>query len=140
MIKQTVLTTGDKALGLGDAFILTPTLIGLAKKYNVRHIATNQSYNILKYIENDSDLKMFNMDKQGHFYDNDAKDIFNLVYWDYHNKLRGFGCHAINACRKIANLEPFNDILPEINIPKEIDQKTKEFIDSLEKPVVVTQP
>ena len=140
MIKETVLTTGDKALGLGDAFILAPTLVGLAKKYNVRHIATNQSHKILKHIGNNNGLKIFDMNSQGHFYDNDAREVFNLVYWDYHNKLRGFNCHALNACRQIAKLEPFNDVLPEIPIPEDIDKKTKEFIDGLEKPVVVIAP
>ena len=140
MIRHTVLTSGDKALGLGDGFFLVPTLLDLSKKYYVRHIATNQSFNILKFIRSDPYLKIYNMDEQGHYYDNDHIKTYNLTYWDYFNTLRGFDCHAINAIRKIAELPPYDDILPDIQLSKEVEDNVSIIFDKLKKPIVITQP
>lgn len=137
-MKYTVLTSGDKALGLGDGFILAPTLIDLAKKYNVKHIGTNQSYNILKFIKV-PDLEIFNMDTQGYFYNNDHIKTYNLTYWDYYNSLRNFGCHAINATRKIAGLDLYDGILPDIPISEDIESAVIKLYKSLKRPIVISQ-
>jgi ADP-heptose:LPS heptosyltransferase len=137
--KEIVLCSGDDALGIGDGFILAPTLLGLADKYQVRHIANNQSYPILKKFEN-KNLKIYNLNEQGHFYTNDHVNAYNLVYWRIKNSLRGFGCHAINLTRKIADLPPYTDILPEISIDPRIEKQVSTFINTLKRPIIVTQP
>jgi ADP-heptose:LPS heptosyltransferase len=137
--KDIVLTSGENAMGIGDGFILAPTLLELAKKYQIRHMASQQSYQILKKIENEN-LKIYNLNEQGHFYTNDHINSYNLIYWQVKNSLRGFDCHAINLTRKIANLSPYTDILPRIPIDTKIEKQVLNFLSSLKKPVVVTQP
>lgn len=139
-MKYTILTSGDKALGLGDGFMLAPTLIDLAKEYIVRHISTNQAYNILKFIKSSPDLEIFNMDQQGYFYDNDHIKTYNLIYWEYFNTLRDFGCHAINAVRKIADLPTYDNILPDIPISKSVEEETIKLYSNLKRPIVIVQP
>lgn len=138
-IKPTILTSGDRALGLGDAFILAPTLIELSKKYKVRHIATNNSYNVLKLLIND-DLQIFNMDQQGHLYQNDHLRAINLVYWESRNTLRNFGESAINTTRRLADLPPYSGILPDIPLDVEIENSVKELYSNFNGPIVVQQP
>lgn len=137
--KDIVLTSGDNALGIGDGFILAPTLLGLADKYKVRHIASNQSYQILKRIES-KNLKVFNLNEQGHFYTNDYVNSYNLIYWQVKNSLRGFGCHAINLTRKYADLPPYTDILPKIPIDPIVEKQVKNYVSDFKGPVIVTQP
>jgi len=137
--KEIILTSGDDALGIGDGFILAPTLLGLAEKYQVRHMASNQSYSVLKKIEN-KNLKIFNLNEQGHFYKNDHINAYNLVYWRMRNSLRGYGCHAINLTRKIAELPPYTDILPKIPINQRTEKLILNYLNSLKRPIIVTQP
>lgn len=139
-IKPTILTSGDRALGLGDAFILAPTLLELSKTYNVRHIATNNSYNVLKLLDNGQDLKIFNMDSQGHFYQNDHIRCINLIYWEVRNTLRKFGESAINTTRRLAGLLPYCDILPDIPLDSKIEDSVKELYSHFKGPIVVQQP
>jgi len=140
-VKPRILTSGDKALGLGDAFILTPTLLDLSKNYDVVHIATHQSYNILKYLNNGNSLKILNMDQQGYFYNNDHQRAINLIYWEVRNTLRQFGNHSINVTRQIAGLPIICDsTLPEFPIPEEVDIAVQELFSEFKHPIVVTQP
>ena len=139
-VKPTVITSGDRALGLGDSFILAPALIELSQKYNVRHIATNNSYSVLKHINNGKDLMIFNMDQQGHLYQNDHIKALDLVYWEVRNSLRKLGCHALNVVRELAGLDPHKGLLPIIPIPEKIDESVKEIFSEFKRPIVVTQP
>jgi len=140
-MKHTVLTIGDKALGLGDGFILYSTIYDLAKKYNVRHIGTPQCYNILKYLHNNGDVKIFNMDTQGHYYVNDHLRAYNLTYWDTFGGLCNFGEHALNLTRRCAELEPLiNKPLPDIPINEKVETAVKKFLSNFKGPIIVTQP
>jgi len=138
-MKQRILTSGDRALGLGDGFILAPTLVDLSKKYIVHHIASNSSYNILKHFESDS-LKIFNMDTQGHFYHNDHIESYDLVYWEVKNRLRNLGKSAVNVVRELGKLPPCNSPLPDIPIAKDVEDNIIKFMSKLKGPIVVTQP
>jgi hypothetical protein len=138
--KTNVLCTASTAMGIGDGVMLIPTILELGKKYNVRIISTEPSYNILKTIENPPSIKCFNMNTQGHFYTNDFQHSFNLIYWDVFNRLRQYGHHSINMIRKCADLEPFVGELPSIPLPLEIEEKTKLFLQHLPKPVIITHP
>jgi ADP-heptose:LPS heptosyltransferase len=137
--KDVILTSGENAMGIGDGFILAPTLLGLAEKYQVRHMASNQSYQILKRIEN-KNLKIYNLNEQGHFYTNDHVTSYNLIYWQVKNSLRGYGCHAINLTRKIADLPPYTDVLPKISIDKTIQKQVMNYLYDFKRPLIVTQP
>ena len=139
-VKPTVITSGDKALGLGDAFMLAPALIELSKKYNVRHIATNNSYNILKYINNGKDRMILNMDQQGHLYKNDHIKALDLVYWEVKNSLRSLGSHALNVVRDLAGLDPHVGELPEIPIPEKVENSVKDVYAEFKRPIVIVQP
>ncbi len=139
-VKPNVITSGDRALGLGDAFILAPALIELSKNYNVRHLCTNNSYNILKFIDNKKDIKIFNMDQQGHAFTNDHIKSFDLIYWEVENSLRNFGCHAINVVMKLAGLPKYNKVLPEIPIPKNVDDAVKKLFSEFKRPIIFNQP
>jgi len=140
-MKATVLTIGDKALGFGDGFILYPTLLGLSEKYNVRHIGTPQCCTILRQLDNGKDVKIFNMDTQGQFYTIDHLNVYNLTYWDVAAKLCGFGEHALNATRRIAELEPYaGRPLPDFHIDPKDDAEMKSFLSKLKGPIIVTQP
>ncbi len=139
-VKPTVITSGDRALGLGDAFILAPALIELSKKYNVRHISTNNSYNILKFLNNGKDLVILNMDQQGHLFQNDHIKAFDLVYWEVRNSLRSLGGHALNVVRELAGLGPHEGELPEIKISEKIENDVKEVYAEFKRPIIVQQP
>lgn len=143
-IKPNVICLADKAMGLGDGCMLLSALIDLSKEYNVRCLCSNQSHTIAKTINNDDDIKVMNMNDQGKFYTNDYKKSLNLIYWDVWNSLRQMPHQAINMIRKCAGLpiitKEMNYILPEIPIPARIDAQMHRFINSLPKPVIITQP
>lgn len=140
-MNHTILTIGDRALGLGDGFILSPTILGLSSTNNVRHIGTQQCYTILKRFHNDSNIKIFNMDNQGHYFTPDHSKTYNLTYWDVFGGLCNFGEHALNLTRRIANLKPLHgEPLPDIPIPKEIDNEMKSFLSQFRGPIIVTAP
>ena len=137
--KDIILTSGDNALGIGDGFILAPTLLELAKTYQVRHMASNQSYEILKRLGSEN-LRIYNLNEQGHFYTNDHVNAYNLIYWQVKNSLRGYGCHAINLTRKIADLPPYKNVLPQIPIDPKIEEQVINYLSDFKRPIVVTQP
>lgn len=140
-MKPTVLTIGDKALGLGDGFILYPTLVGLSDKYNVRHIGTPQCYSILKSLHDGKNINVFNMDTQGHFFTVDHLHAYNLTYWDVRGTLCGFGEHALNVTRRCADLDPYKGLpLPDVNLDPKIDAEMKKFLSNFKAPIIVTQP
>jgi len=133
----------DKAIGLGDGVMSIPTVLQLSKTNETRVIASPPSYQILIAYADGLRLKVYDMNEQGYFYKNDhfAKDSLNLIYWDVFNSLRNFGCHAINAMRYCANLDPIDhEILPHIPIMTEIEDKVMNFVKCLPKPIIITQP
>jgi len=140
-MKYTILTIGDKALGLGDGFILYPTILGLSKLYNVRHIGTPQSGSILKQLDDGNSVKIFNMDSQGQFYTRDHLKVYNLTYWDIRGGLCNFGEHALNVTRRIADLEPYSGTpLPDIKIDSKIEDDMKEVLSKFKSPLIVVNP
>jgi|GEM_PF-4174253 len=140
-MRYTILTIGDKALGLGDGFILYPTILELSEMFDVKHIGTPQSFNILKKLHNDDTIKVFNMDTQGHYYHVDHLRVFNLTYWDVRGTLCNFGEHALNATRRIAELEPYHGKpLPDVPIDSTVEIETKAFLSNFKGPIIVNQP
>lgn len=142
--KPTVLCTADRAMGLGDGVMMLSVIKDLSEKYNVKVICSEQSYNVVKLLNNGKDIQVFNMNQQGHFFSNDFYRCYNLIYWDTWNTLRQFPHQAINMMRLSAELPLYikkdkRELYP-IPIDPEIDKKIKTFIDSLKKPVIVTNP
>lgn len=141
--KPPKLCIADKAMGLGDGIMCVPTVDYLSKLGEVRIIASPPSYKILSMFQNEYTLKVFDMNNQGHFYNNDhlAKDAINLIYWDVFNTLRHFDCHAINAIRQCANLPKIDgDVLPHIPIPAVDEHNMDNFIQCLPRPIILVQP
>lgn len=144
IIRKTVICTASTAMGIGDGVMMIPAVVNLSKKYNVRVISTAQSYNILKHFDNGNNIRVFNMETQGSFYTNDHIRSYNLIYWDIYNSLRQFPHHAINMIMKYADLpiytiENKQELIP-IPIDPKIDHSVKLFMESLKKPVILTQP
>lgn len=143
-VKGTVLCTAHTAMGLGDGVMMSSTILDLAKQYNVRLITTESAYNVLKCLDNGKDIRLFNMNDQGHFYTNDHIRAFNLIYWETQNALRQLPHQALNMIRKNADLEIYKKEyqleLPELPIDnKSMDQMAR-FVKSLPKPVILIQP
>lgn len=139
MPKDIILTSGEQALGMGDAFMLAPTLLELSKNFEVRHIASQQSHKILKRLASEN-IKIYDLNEQGHFFTNDHVAAYNFHYYSVKNTLRNFGCHAINVIRQIADLPPYTDELPEIPIDLETERRVFRLMKTLKRPIVVTQP
>lgn len=140
-MKATVLTIGDRALGLGDGFILLPTILGLSEKYKIRHIGTHQCQNILKRFDDGENVRLFNMDSQGQYFQVDHLKVYNLTYWDVFGGLCNFGEHALNLTRRSVGLEPYQGKpLPDIPIDTKVEEEIGDFISHLKGPIIVTAP
>lgn len=144
MIKPRILCSIDRAMGFGDAVMAASTLKDLAEKYIVRVMAPDKTSQTLQLFNKEFGFDIFNVTQQGHFYKNDFIESFNLIYWDVYNRLRNLPHHAINCMREIAHLPLFTknnkQILPELPIPENILEKTKLMLDSLPKPIIITNP
>lgn len=142
-IRPRVLAVLDRAMGLGDGVMVLSTILDLSKKYDVRVLCTEQSYNIVKHIKSDK-IEVFGMNDQGLFYNNDHIRAYNLIYWEVYNSLRSFPNHALNMIRKCGGLEPITKkdkyILPEIPIDPNIEKRVLSFYSSLVRPIIITHP
>lgn len=141
--RKLILCTADRGMGLGDGVMLSNSISELSQHYDIHVIGTDSIYNVLN-LYNFSNVKVFNINEQGKFFHNDYYRAYNLIYWDIRNDLRQYPHHALNMVRQYCDLEPYtktnNTGLLDIPISLSTLTKMTNFIDSLKKPIIVTQP
>ena len=144
MIKPRILCTIDRGIGFGDAIMAHSTFKELAEKYKVKVIAPDRTYPAFKLYCHHYDIELFSVTSQSQFYTNDYVEAFNLIYWDVFNKLRNLPNHAINCIRQLGQLPLYTkenkNILPEIQIPKEILTRINLTLSALKKPIILIHP